>query len=106
MAHGEFVDVNLTDPWNMVTHSWSDLFESVLGSGSGMVFLLVPVIVLTIGLWVKTQNGVICSMFMISCGVLFSAGGVFTGSLGVLPVFIIFTAIGFVGLFMSMLFQK
>ena len=91
-------------PFETITEPYTDIFESVTGNGS--VFFLFPVIVLTIALYIKTQSGVMASMFMIGCGALLSAINVFGGNGQMTAVFIIFTAFGFVGLFVSMLFQK
>lgn len=92
------------ETWNTTTEPYTDIFNDVLGNGS--VFYMFPVIVLTIAIYLKTQSGVMASMFMIGCGALLSTANIFGGSLQMTAVFIIFTAIGIVGLFVSVLFHK
>jgi len=94
------------NPWNTTFSPYTDLFGNVFGDNAGNVFFLFPLIILTIGIYVKTRNAQMSCMFMIASGALLSAGNLFIGGMTLVPVFVIFTAMGFVGLFISMLMQR
>lgn len=89
--------------WNYSTDPFTYLFEHFIGHGE--VFYLVPLIVLTIGLYIKTNgNIVVPSMFMISSGLVL---GVSTLSMGIPTMglmFIIFAAIGIASLFINLIY--
>ena len=88
--------------WNWTTGPYTDLFEHFFGHGE--VFYLVPLIVLTIGLYIKTNNITIPSMFMFGAGSIlavstFAIGLPFMGLL-----FSIFAALGIVSLFANLIY--
>ena len=88
--------------WNYTTGPFTDLFEQFLGNG--YAFFLVPLIVLTIGLYIKTRNIVVPAMFMIASGsilgfTIMAAGLPYAGLL-----FIIFAALGLVSLFANLIY--
>ena len=57
----------LADPWNTSTSAWTDLFEQV--TGNGQVFWLFILIILTFGIWTKSEgHALYTGMFMISFG--------------------------------------
>jgi len=97
----EFID----QPFNTSYSPFIDLFEGIVGNG--YVFFLIPVIVLTYGIYIKTdKNTIMASLFMITSGALLSGGGIFTGAHDIAIAFTLFTAFGFVALFTSILFMK
>ena len=96
----EFVD----QPFNTSYGPWTDLFGSILGNGN--VFFLVPVIVLTYGVYLKTESPIMASLFMITSGSLLGSGSIFVGAHDLAIAFTVFTAFGFVALFASILFMK
>jgi len=94
----------VNDPWNTTWSSYTDLFENMVGVGA--VFWLIPLCILTLGIYIKTNNPVMATMFMIGSGALLSSGSIFLGSPDMQLAFIVFTAMGLVGLFASLLFQR
>jgi hypothetical protein len=89
------------DLWNTTTGPFTDIFQRFIGNGN--VFYLVPLIVLTIGLYIKTKNTVVPSMFMISAGACLGVGALSVGMTDMGTVFIIFSAIGLVPLFSGLI---
>lgn len=88
--------------WNYSTDPFTNLFEHFIGNGE--VFYLVPLIVLTIGLYIKTDNIVVPSMFMIASGAIFSIA---TFSIGIPTMgfmFAIFATIGIASLFINLIY--
>ena len=100
--------INGTDwfnnPWNTTFSPFTDFFEDATGVGN--TFYLLPLIVLTFGIYIHTKDAVMASMFMIASGALLSSSSLFAGAVELVPVFVIFTAIGFVGLFIGIVFHK
>ena len=94
----------INDPWNTTFSPFTDLFEKVFGNGQ--VFFLFPLIILTMGIYYKTHNPVFTSTFMIASGALLSSGSLFAGAANMSVVFVIFTAMGIVALFISLIFQR
>lgn len=94
----------INNPWNVTWSPWTDLFSNMMGSGAG--FWLVVLSALTFGIYVKTQNPVMTTAFMVGSGALLSGGSIFAGSPEMSIAFIIFTAIGLTGMFASVLFQR
>lgn len=94
----------VNNPWNTTWSPWTNLFHDMVGSGA--LFWLVPLTVLTLGIYVKTQNPVMTTAFMVGSGALLAGGSIFTGSPEMSIAFTIFTAIGLTGLFASVLFQR
>jgi hypothetical protein len=85
------------NPWNISTGPWTNLFQRFVGNGN--VFYLFPLIILTVGVYYKTDNPAVTSAFMMGSGSLLSFG---TLSMGVpdLPIiFGLFTAMGLIPLF-------
>ena len=94
----------INDPWNTTFSSFTDLFKTIMGFGG--VFWLVPISVLCLAIYVKTENPVMVSMFMMECGDVVSPGNLFTGNTSMSIIFTVFTALGITGLFGSLLYQK
>jgi len=94
----------INNPWNTTFSPWTDLFNNMVGNGN--VFYLFPLIILTIGVYIKTQSATMTSLFMIATGALCGTGSFFTGASTIALMFVIFTAIGFVGLFIGIIFQR
>ena len=53
----------MNDPWGTAFSPFTDFFGSVIGNGQ--IFYLFPLVVLTMGIQIKTQNSVMTTMFMI-----------------------------------------
>lgn len=102
MAMSDFLD----DPLGTVFEPFTDLFEGLIHPNAGQVFYLFPVIVLTFALQLKVKNYAVTSMFMIGAGATLSGGGIFLGASTMAAVFLIFSAMGLVGLFLSIYFQR
>lgn len=94
----------INDPWGTIFSPWTNLFENVVGNGG--VFYLFPLSVLAFALYTKTQNTLMPSMFIMASGALLAGGNIFIGATSIAAVYIIFTAIGITGLFISLFFQK
>lgn len=102
------VDLNGTelieDPFQIVTGPWTDWFEDITGNGA--VFYLFPVTIIALGVYVKTNDIVTTSMFLLITGALLFTGSVMVGIPEMGIIFIIFTAMGIVSLFLGILFQR
>lgn len=94
----------ITDPWNTTFSPFTDLFARVVGEGH--LFYLVPLIFITIALYVKTRDPVMVSMFMLASGILLAGGNIFIGAIEMSGIFVIFAAIGIAGLFISLLLKR
>jgi len=94
----------INDPWNTTFSSFTDLFEDIMGVGGA--FWLVPISVLCLAIYAKTENPTMVAMFMIASGALFSTGNLFTGNTSMSIMFTVFTALGITGLIGSLLYQK
>ena len=94
----------LNDPWNTTFSPFTNMFQDVIGNGQ--VFFLFPLIILTIGIQIKTENSIMTSLFMIASGALLGTGGLFAGATSMAMLFTIFAAMGLVGLFLSLIFQR
>lgn len=94
----------MVDPWGTIFSCFTDFFYDIVGNGQ--VFYLFPLVILTIGLQIKSQSSVMTSMFMIASGALLGSAGIFTGATSIAIAFLIFSALGFVGLFLSFIFQR
>lgn len=102
MAISDFLD----NPIETMVEPFTDVFESLIGEGSGNVFWLIPVIVLTFGIYVKTNNATVTSIFMMGSGVLLGSANIFLGASVMAAVFYIFSGLGFVGLILDLYFQR
>jgi len=94
----------INDPFNTTYSPWTDLFADI--TGYGQLFWLIPLIALTIGVYVKTEDATTTSMFMLVSGVLLGSGSIFTGAGELALAFYIFASLGVVGAFMSVFFNK
>jgi len=96
------LDINGTtlidDPWNTILSPFIDLL--------GTMFYLIPVSAIGVGLFVKTRNPVMVSMYLLSSGALLSAGSMFVGARDMIPLYIMVTAAGFAGLFISLILRR
>lgn len=88
----------LDNPFETIFSPFTDLL--------GSVFYLVPVSAIGLGLFVKTRNPVMVSMYLLSTGALLSTGGLFTGAMEMVPVYIMIAAAGMAGLFISLLLKR
>lgn len=94
----------LNNTWNVTWSPWTDLFARFFGNGQ--VFWLFPLIVLTFGIYVKTESPVMVSMFMIGSGSLLGFGTLSAGIEGMPIIFGVFAALGFVPLFSHIIFGR
>lgn len=94
----------MNDPWGTIFSPFTNFFNDVIGNGQ--VFYLFPLVILTMGVQIKTQKPIMTSMFMIGSGALLSGGSLFWGATNMAMVFLIFAAMGLVGLFLSLIFQR
>ena len=97
--------INVTDvynPWNISTGPWTDLFARFVGNGN--IFYLFPLIIITMGIYYKTENTALVSIFMISSGACLGFGTLAMGIPDMPILFGIFTAMGLVPLFSFIIF--
>lgn len=102
MAISDFLD----EPMGTIFEPFTDLFEVLINPNAGGVFYLFPLIVLTYAVHIKVKQPAVTSMFMIGAGATLSSGGLFWGASAMAAVFLIFSAMGVVGLFLSIYFQR
>lgn len=98
------VQSSLPNATTYVNNLWNNTFRPYINRFGGMVFLI-PVTFIGLALFVKTRDPMIVSMYLIVSGVLLSGGGIFVGAVGMIPIFIVITAIGIAGLFISIFFK-
>ena len=96
----EFID----NPFNTTFSPFTDIFANVVGNGQ--VFWLFPVIILTFGIFVKTRNAAVTSLFMIASGGILGTGSLFVEAGQMAALFYIFSGIGIASLFLGLLFQR
>ena len=94
----------INDPFNTSYSPFVDLFDKLTGFGN--LFWLFPLIVLTIGIYIKTEDAAVTSLFMAISGVLLGSGGIFVGAGDVALAFYIFATLGFVGVLLSVFFNR
>jgi len=94
----------INHPWNTTFSPFTDLFEQVAGYGA--IFWLIPISIIGVALYTKTREPVMISMYMIVSGALLATGNIFIGAIEMSLVFVIFAAIGFVSLFISLFFRR
>jgi len=88
----------IENPIETLTSPFTDLL--------GMAFWLIPICFIGVALFIKTKSPEIVSCYMIAVGVLLSGAGIFTDYPEMSYVFAVFTALGLVGLFMSVLTRR
>lgn len=88
----------LDDPFNTIFSPFTDL----LGSG----FWLIPLTFISIALYIKTRDVTTVSMFMIASGILLSAGTIFSEYPEMAFLYVVFTAIGIIGIVLSLFFHN
>lgn len=94
----------LNNPFNTSMSPFTSLFEKAVGNGN--VFYLFPLVILTFGVYLKTRDVTMTSMFMLASGALLGSASIFVNAFDMAVVFIVFAAIGIAGVFMSLLFQR
>ena len=88
---------------DLVNQPWNATFSpyvSLLTEG----WLLIPICFIGAALFMKSRDPVLLSMYMITTGALFTAGGIFVNNVAMVPVFIIFAGIGFAVLLFNLFF--
>ena len=88
----------INHPWNTTFKVFTDLL--------GMGFYLVPLSFIAVALYVKTRNPVVVSAFIWASGILLASGGIFAGYPEMALVYGVFTALGVVGVILSVFFMK
>jgi len=94
----------MEEPFDTIFAQWTDPFAEVVGNGQ--VFWLFPCCILSIGLYIKTEDIVTTSMFMLLTGAFLFTSASVAGATGMGTVFIIFIAMGFTSLFVGLLLQR
>ena len=83
---------------------FTDVFQHLVGNGNA--FYLVPLIALTLGIWFKTEEPIMAAMFMVGAGSILGTSTLFIGLTDLGTLFIIFTAIGFTILVISLVLNR
>ena len=92
--HSDFI-VNL---WNKTFSPYTDLFQKYVGNGN--IFFLLPVIGLTMGIYVNSKGNLpLVSVFMLGTGALLCVGSLALGNPELALLFGIFSAVGLIPLF-------
>jgi len=94
----------INDPFNTTYSPWTDLFADI--TGFGQLFWLMPLVALTIGVYVKTEDATTTSMFMLVSGALLGSGHIFLGSADIALAFYAFATMGAVGAIISVFTNK
>ena len=94
----------ITAPWETIFSPWTDLFANYVGNGN--MFYLMPLSVIAIALYVKTDRPVLVSMYMIAAAGLLSTGSIFIGAIDMIPAYIIFAGLGIAGVFIGFLIRR
>ena len=94
----------INNPWNQSFLPFTDFFKDITGVGG--IFWLVPISVIAIAIYSKTESPIIVSMFFIASGALFSSGNIFLGNTTMSIIYTILTAFGITALIGSILLQK
>lgn len=92
------------NPWNTTFSPYTDMFSQIFGSGN--VFYIIPIIVLAFGIYIKTENPVFASVFIMGASGIFAMGTFLAGLPELSMMFTIFTAIGITIVVASIVFQK
>ena len=94
----------INNPFNESFKPFTDFFQSFTGFSGA--FWLVPISVIAIAIYVKTESPIIVSVYLIASGALFSAGNIFTGNTEIGILYTVLTAFGITALIASILLQK
>lgn len=77
-------------------------FTDLLGSG----FYLIPISILCAAIFLKTRDIVTVGVVMILSGALLSGGGIWTGYMEIVPLYIIFVGLGITSVVMGVVFMR
>ena len=88
----------INNPWNTTFSPFVDLL--------GMGFYLIPLSFIAVALYMKTRNPAGVSVFIFVSGLLLSGGSIFANYPEMAVVYTVFTAMGFVGLVLSIFFNR
>ena len=86
----------VNQPWNTTFSPYVDLLSQS--------WYIIPVAFIGAALFMKTRDPVLLSMYMITTGALFTAGGIFVNNMAMVPVFAIFAGLGFAVLLFNLFF--
>jgi hypothetical protein len=95
-----------SNPFGAVFSTWTDLFEHILGPGAGNVFWLVPILVFSYAVYLKTDDPMMGTVMLMGGCALLGSGSIFTGAIGAGLVFILITALAMTGMITRIIFQK
>jgi hypothetical protein len=98
----------INNPFETLWSTWTNFFDSILpGENNGMVFFLVPIMVLAMGLWVKNpEKPMLPTVFIMGSCALLGSGGLFVGAYGASFIFLILTALCMTALVMNVVWNK
>jgi len=88
----------INHPWNTTFSTFTDIF--------GNAFWLIPLSFITVALFVKTRNPTAVSVFMIASGLILGSGNMFASNPEMAFVYMIFAALGMVGLILGIFFMR
>ena len=94
----------INSPWNTTFKAYTDFFQDITGVGG--VFWLIPISIIAVAIYSKTESPIMVSMYLIASGALFSSGNLFMGNTTMGIIFTVLTALGITGLIGSILLQK
>jgi len=92
------------NPWNTTFSPYTDIFGQIFGNGN--VFYIIPIIVLAFGIYIKTENPVFASVFVMGASGILAVGTMLSGLPELSMMFTIFTAIGITAVVAGIVFQK
>jgi len=90
----------INDPFNQTFKSFTDFFQ--LHAGYGNLFWIIPLAVIGLAIYIKTESPMAVSMYLIGSGALLGSGNIFAGNLAIGMFFIVIASAGFVGLIYSL----
>jgi len=94
----------LDDPWGTAYSPFTDFFSRLVGTGSA--FWLFLLIVFTMGIFIKTRDTTVASMWMICSGAILGSANIFLNQPDMSLVFYLFAAMGVGGLFIGLIFGR
>jgi len=94
----------INDPFNESFKPFTDFFRDITGVTGA--FWLIPISVIAIAIYTKTESPITVSVFLIASGALFSSGNIFMGNTTMSIIYTVLTAFGITALIASILLQK
>lgn len=88
----------VSDPWGTIFSPFTDL----LGTG----FWLIPLTFIAVALYIKSRDVVVTSLFLLGSSLILSGGNIFAGYPEMAFVYLIFSALGIVGVVLGVFFMR